>query len=79
MPEPSVAPVLISVAVKVALLSASVSFSTTSFDAPSVTVKEVSDDISIVLLSFAATGVSLVPVTVKVNVDVSVSVPSVTV
>ena len=55
------------------------SFLKTSLIALSVTVKVEFVDISIVLVSFDATGASFAPVTVKVIVAVSVADPSETV
>ena len=66
VPLPSNAPVLISVTEIVSFVSTSLSFFNTSFTDPSVTVKVLFVDISIVLLSLDATGASLAPVIVKV-------------
>ena len=67
----------IAVTVKEALSSASVSSVRTSFDEPFVAV--VVSFTSTESVSSTATGVSLTPVTVIINVAVSVAVPSETV
>ena len=72
VPAPSVAPVLIADTVKVSPTSTSLSFVNTSLIELLVAVKVELVEISIVLLSFVATGSSLIPVTTNANSAVSV-------